>query len=349
MEFEPNPIRQFERFTCIPNFFIDKIMKELTELELKIMLVLMRKIYGWHKQVDRISISQFEEILGSNRKNLCSAIKSLVEKGLIHKSVEGNPGLQVTYYYIKQKAVKDDEPIDPTPKKPSPPPPSEPLAPPPSANQNESQKTRSESGVKGHGGGWQIATGGGGKLPPTKERDLNKDKEQTNIARAREGEGVSKPVCLFSSENQKKEPPRENTPPIAVHSGKLNPLLSETPIPDSDKLWISLHFDDETIRNALLCAKQMDSIVCLPAFIKNACKKRLKPNKSTQANPIENRAYAQQFDSRSFNGTTVYALHSYVEISFGAVPKDPICLEYTKRDFKARLNEQLERYKIKTR
>lgn len=97
-------------YTQIPNVIIDKWMSVLSGLELKVLLFITRKIVGWHKVRDRISITQIEKSLGASRGKICEAIKSLESHGLIVKIVEGENGSQKTYYElnITEEIIKLD-------------------------------------------------------------------------------------------------------------------------------------------------------------------------------------------------------------------------------------------------
>jgi phage replication O-like protein O len=92
-------------YTQIPNEMLDDWLHKLGLAELKLLMVIMRKTFGWHKLRDRISLSQLEEITGLERKHISKASKSLIEKGLITKTVEGKKGLQNTFYEL----VLDDD------------------------------------------------------------------------------------------------------------------------------------------------------------------------------------------------------------------------------------------------
>jgi len=85
-------------FTKLPNVLIDEWLPFLSEVETKVLLVIMRKTFGWHKTRDRISLSQLEEMTGALRQAVLRATKSLAEKGIITKTVEGKMGDQQTFY-----------------------------------------------------------------------------------------------------------------------------------------------------------------------------------------------------------------------------------------------------------
>lgn len=87
-------------YTQTPNDLFDHWLPLLGEVELKVLLVIMRKTFGWHKTRDKISISQLQVLTGSVPKNILRATKFLVSKGLIKKEVFGPAGKQETYYEL---------------------------------------------------------------------------------------------------------------------------------------------------------------------------------------------------------------------------------------------------------
>ncbi len=93
-------------FTQIPNDLFDEWLPKLEGSELKIILVIMRKTFGWHKVRDFISISSLVKITGLIEETVVRSVKSLLKKRLISKKVEGPVGKQKTYYEI---IVVDEE------------------------------------------------------------------------------------------------------------------------------------------------------------------------------------------------------------------------------------------------
>ena len=63
-------------YTQIPNDLFDHWLPHLGEIEVKVLLVIMRKTFGWHKADlrDRISISQLEKLTGSTPSNILKAV-----------------------------------------------------------------------------------------------------------------------------------------------------------------------------------------------------------------------------------------------------------------------------------
>jgi phage replication O-like protein O len=79
-----------ENFTQTPNILFDQLLKELSNSELKILLVIIRQTNGWidkktgkRKEKDRITYSQFILKAGLSRRIISGAIKSLSHMKLI--------------------------------------------------------------------------------------------------------------------------------------------------------------------------------------------------------------------------------------------------------------------------
>ena len=86
--------------TQTPNDLFDQWLPHLNESELKVILVIIRKTFGWHKQRDRISLSQMEALTGHCKKHICKAIASLQEKGFIIKEIEGILGKEEVFFSL---------------------------------------------------------------------------------------------------------------------------------------------------------------------------------------------------------------------------------------------------------
>jgi phage replication O-like protein O len=87
-------------YTQTPNDLFDHWLPHLSESELKVLLVIMRKTFGWHKVRDKISISQLSQFTGMLRETVIKATKSLKDKGVIIRQVIGPIGKQETFYEL---------------------------------------------------------------------------------------------------------------------------------------------------------------------------------------------------------------------------------------------------------
>ncbi len=77
----------------IPNVILDVWMKEITGNALSVVLFIARKTFGWHKEKDRVSLSQI--IAGTDIKTNHTAIKCcnfLVENGYVFKEDTNQQG-----------------------------------------------------------------------------------------------------------------------------------------------------------------------------------------------------------------------------------------------------------------
>ena len=76
--------------TQTPNELFDEHMREMTGSELKIVLAICRQTFGWHKERDRISLSQLMELTGLTRMSVVAGIKKSMDRGLIdRRKVDG--------------------------------------------------------------------------------------------------------------------------------------------------------------------------------------------------------------------------------------------------------------------
>ncbi|MRT14972.1 replication protein [Enterobacteriaceae bacterium RIT711] len=71
-------------FMRVANELTDCILKaDLTVRQLKIMLAIMRKTYGFNKSLDRITNTQIAAMTGIHHTHVCSAKRQLIERGLL--------------------------------------------------------------------------------------------------------------------------------------------------------------------------------------------------------------------------------------------------------------------------
>ena len=61
----------------------------LSPTESKVLWAILRKTYGWHKKIDRISYSQLEELTGLNRRHIAPVLKRLVSRNIVTQTGNG--------------------------------------------------------------------------------------------------------------------------------------------------------------------------------------------------------------------------------------------------------------------
>ena len=76
--------------TQTPNELFDNHMKDMPGSELKVVMAVCRKTFGWHKDRDRISISQLEEMTGLSRPAVIAGTTKAIERGVLsRREVQG--------------------------------------------------------------------------------------------------------------------------------------------------------------------------------------------------------------------------------------------------------------------
>ena len=76
--------------TQTPNELFDNHMKDMPGSELKVVMAICRKTFGWHKDRDRISISQLEEMTGLSRPAVIAGTTKAIERGVLsRREVQG--------------------------------------------------------------------------------------------------------------------------------------------------------------------------------------------------------------------------------------------------------------------
>ena len=72
-------------YTVVPNEVMDQHMTSMTGAELKVLLVIIRDTYGWHRDTKPISLSDMAKKTGLSSGTCSDAVAALVAKRLINK------------------------------------------------------------------------------------------------------------------------------------------------------------------------------------------------------------------------------------------------------------------------
>lgn len=94
-------------YTQIPNIFFDAQMAQMGEPELRVVLCAMRKMFGFHKSYDAISLSQFEKMTGLSRPAVVKGIEAAVTRGVMQQVGTGKRGIA-----IYELCVSDEQPVN---------------------------------------------------------------------------------------------------------------------------------------------------------------------------------------------------------------------------------------------
>ena len=85
-------------YTHIANELLEALAKiNLCAYERRVLLVIVRKTYGWHKSNDWISLSQLAMGTGIRKAHVCRTINSLKARNIIRKGKNKHVGLQKDY------------------------------------------------------------------------------------------------------------------------------------------------------------------------------------------------------------------------------------------------------------
>ncbi|MBC7286519.1 MAG: replication protein [Armatimonadetes bacterium] len=98
------------RYTQVPDQLFDEHLPYLGHAELKVLLYIIRRTFGWGKEADAISLAQLERGTGLSRRAVREAVKSLEEKRLIlperYSTPRGDPGVNIYRLNIKRASFR---------------------------------------------------------------------------------------------------------------------------------------------------------------------------------------------------------------------------------------------------
>lgn len=70
----------------VPNALVDALLYQMSDAALRVYIIIIRKTRGWHKESDRISLSQFQAIGGRSRHTVIAGLSELESLGLVTKT-----------------------------------------------------------------------------------------------------------------------------------------------------------------------------------------------------------------------------------------------------------------------
>ena len=86
-------------FTPIPNDALERLAAwGLSGREFRILLVVIRKTWGWSKEKDKIPMSQFARFTGIDRRHCHAILTSLIKQKIINKTVTAYGDRKVISY-----------------------------------------------------------------------------------------------------------------------------------------------------------------------------------------------------------------------------------------------------------
>jgi hypothetical protein len=123
--FSPRP--NMTGYTAIPNEFFDEVLPQINNMsELKILLAVFRKTYGWVKEIDHstgqpiykledeISYSQFEELTGLSSTSVATGLNRAIGNHYLEKLKQGNySGVTSSYRIVTRDGSKPNPELPP--------------------------------------------------------------------------------------------------------------------------------------------------------------------------------------------------------------------------------------------
>jgi len=70
-------------YTQLPNVILDEYLPLMGIAELKVVMLVARKTFGWQKEDDKISLSQMEDATGLSRQGVIDGVNAAIERGVL--------------------------------------------------------------------------------------------------------------------------------------------------------------------------------------------------------------------------------------------------------------------------
>lgn len=92
-------------YTQTPNVFFDELMSNMGNAELRVVLVAIRKMFGFHKTADAISLTTFQKLSGLSRQGVMDGIAAAIKNGYLRQlPTTGHRGTTMYTLCIGQEA-----------------------------------------------------------------------------------------------------------------------------------------------------------------------------------------------------------------------------------------------------
>ncbi len=300
---------QAPNYTQSPNVLFDEIFKTLKEGELRIVLVLIRQTFGWHKEWDRISIGKIAEKSGLDKRSVTRSLKSLIEKGIVEQKRFGKNGKETLYFRLVMEEIEAE-------------------------NFDDDDITEEEmeflANIK------KIPTPDTKYIRPLTEMSPPPDTKtptKETITKEKEQQQQAAPAAAVFSDSENED---YTKPPIWWS-------LREIELPLHDKYEITKRYDEETVNSAVAWATHPQTVITkgLVQAIKWACQTRPELPKNKEEIELVSKTYAFKFDGYKNKTAEVVCCNKYVEIVLSG-NCEPKTFKYDEKGFMEKFNEALK-------
>lgn len=72
-------------YTQVPNEILDSLMCDMNTSELRVVLVIVRQTFGWHRKKAELSLSFLQHATGLSRQGVLNGIKAAMDRGLVSR------------------------------------------------------------------------------------------------------------------------------------------------------------------------------------------------------------------------------------------------------------------------
>lgn len=117
------PFAQQGKYTTIHNFVFDHIMPNVSPAEWKILCFIIRKTVGWHKEEDKLSLSQIKDGTGIKSRTTISKVISKLEEAkyiIVYRpddqETPNTYSLNYDYEVVQKSYQVSDKPAEASPK-----------------------------------------------------------------------------------------------------------------------------------------------------------------------------------------------------------------------------------------
>jgi len=97
-------------YTQIPNAIFDLMSDEkahVTEAELRVILAIARKTFGWHKKRDKISLTQLEKLTALSRPSVKAGIDAAIARGIVRRTPDKDDGRGGFFYELMVEELNE--------------------------------------------------------------------------------------------------------------------------------------------------------------------------------------------------------------------------------------------------
>lgn len=99
-------------YTQSPNIYFDEWLKAIDSLaELKVVNVIIRHTFGWHKENVTVGTTELAELTGLSRVSVCEGVKRALEHGYVVRKTDGPRGL-ATFRIAVEMTGKESLPVE---------------------------------------------------------------------------------------------------------------------------------------------------------------------------------------------------------------------------------------------